>query len=143
MNWQLPTAPRKPVHLKQRLFKQHGTPKFSIIPPVWNEDASEDSEEAVIYPHVWRRAARAIRLAERILVVGFSFAATDLQAQSVFRLALDANRHLRLLVIASPTSETRGRIREVFDVPLARRKAVVRQFSDFADLVDHLDAALT
>jgi hypothetical protein len=142
VNWQLPTRPDRPIHLKTRLYKQRGTPRFSIIPPVWNKTSDQRSEEAVIYPHVWRGCARAIRNAARVVVIGFSFGPTDLQAQSVFRLALDANKALRLLVIATPSAEARRRVREVFDVPLANLDVLVRQFKDFDDLVNHLDDAL-
>lgn len=142
VNWQLPATAGKPIHLKTRLYKQRGTPHFSIIPPVWNKSAYTGTEEAMIYPHIWRAAARAIRNAAKIVVVGFSFAPTDLQAQSVFRIALDANKWLELLVLATPSSDTRRRIREVFDVPLAERSVLVRQFESFEDLANHLDTAL-
>jgi hypothetical protein len=142
VNWQLPPRPRDAIRLKTRLYKQRGTPKFSIIPPVWNKAAYADTQEAIVYPHIWRASARAIRMAARVVVIGFSFASTDLQAQSVFRIALDANKSLRLIVLATPSAETRRRIREVFDVPLAEQNAIVRQFSDFEDLVNHMEAAL-
>jgi hypothetical protein len=142
VNWQLPTRADNPIRLKTRLYKQRGTPRFSIIPPVWNKTSDERSEEAVIYPHIWRGCARAIRNAARVIVIGFSFGSTDLQAQSVFRLALDANKALRLLVIATPSGETRRRVRDVFDVPLAKGNVLIRQFRDFDDLARHFDDAI-
>jgi hypothetical protein len=63
VNWQLPSRAGDPIRLKTRLYKQRGTPRFSIIPPVWNKSAYTGTEEAKIYPHIWRprRALSAMR----------------------------------------------------------------------------------
>ncbi len=141
VNWQLPKNDRDPIHLKSRIHRQRGTPRFSIIPPVSNKSLGGETAEATIFRAVWRRCARQIRNADVIAVVGFSFAQTDLYAQSLFRIAVQKNRRLKLLVLAVPGSETRRRIRGVFDVPLAESDVLVRQYEDFRELVDHLPAA--
>lgn len=142
INWQLPSSSGGSVRLKQRLHQQNGTPRFSIIPPVWNKAFGSEATSAV-YRHIWEEAARAIAKADSIVVVGFSFSATDLYAQSLFRTAVRKNRRLRLLVIATPSQETRRRIRGVFDVPLAENdpSPLVRQYTGLEDLVAHLPGA--
>jgi len=126
--------------LKQRLHQQHGVPRFSIIPPVWNK-----AIESPVYAHLWRRARWAIRQAHTIVVIGFSFAPTDLYAQSLFRVAFfrqDRTR-LRRLVIVSPDKSARQRVRQIFDVPLTDHRVVLRQYERLEEFADALPAALT
>lgn len=127
LNWQVRTDD---VKLKQRLHEQHGTPRFTIVPPVWNKGMAEEP----VFRLLWRRAQRAIRSAESIAVVGFSFAPTDLHVEATFRLAL-ARSKLKTLVIANPSEGDRLRTREVFAKAL-QKKAVVRQYDGFSDFVD-------
>jgi hypothetical protein len=138
VNWQLPGSPGAPIRLKTRLHRQHGIPRFSIIPPVWNKPIGP---KATILPYIWQESARALRAAEVVAVIGFAFSPTDLFAHSLFRIALKEKTKLRLLVLASPDKETRRRIRTVFDLPLLRKGVLVRQYDTFEELVDHLPAA--
>jgi hypothetical protein len=135
LNWQLPHGPKTPdtqhklpIKLKERLHGQRGVPSFTIIPPVWNKAAAAHPTFKVL----WKNAERAIRRANEIAVVGFSFAKTDLPVESLFRVAL-ARRSTKLstLVIANHAGPDRERAREVFSKPL-EDGTVVRQYDDFA-----------
>ncbi len=137
LNWQLPPDRTSPIKLKQRLYMQRGTPRFSVIPPVWNKAIAANQN----FQALWKNAERAIRAAEHVAVVGFSFAATDLPVQSLFRVALARKRDLRTLVIANPSPDDRRRIRGVFAKPL-QHGTVIRTYSDIGAFVDALPDAL-
>ena len=130
IHWQFPVGPsRSPVKLKQRLHSQRGTPRFDIVPPEWNKSVREQP----LLRHLWRQAFRAIRSAERVAVIGFSFTPTDLHVESLFRLAL-TNAKLKTLVIANPSAADRERIRRVFAPALERTRAVVRQYDSLGEV---------
>lgn len=137
LNWQLPSgedAERDTIRLKQRLYEQHGTPRFTIIPPEFVKNIHKDPN----FEALWRNAERAIRGAEVIALVGFSFTPTDLHVESLFRIAL-AKSNLKTLIIANPSVADRRRIRSVFARPL-ERGCVVRQYDYLSDFAKHLAA---
>lgn len=136
LNWQLPEGGRTmQIKLKQRLHQQHGVPKFTIVPPVWNKQV--DSHD--IFRRIWALAAGRLRRASLVCVIGFSFVPTDLYAQSLFRLALGKGKtRLRRLLIANPDKEARYRIRQVFDVPLLEPKVLLRQYASLEELTSSL-----
>jgi hypothetical protein len=138
LNWQLPPAdePDGDVQLKLRLHTQRGTPRFTVIPPVWNKDALEQP----IFHSLWISAERAIRTARHVAVVGFSFVPTDLPVESLFRVALARAGRLQTLIIANPSREARQRVRRVFSRSL-EDGAVVRQYDGFEDFVSALPGA--
>ena len=87
LNWVLPSAAGARsgrIKLKERLYQQRGTPRFTIIPPEWAKNIEGDENFATL----WRDAERAIRNATSVALVGFSFAPTDLHVESLFRVAL-------------------------------------------------------
>lgn len=135
INWQLPTveAEVKPIVLKERLYAQNGTPRFTIIPPEWIKNI-DDANFRVL----WTHAERAIRNAEQIAFVGFSFTPTDLHVEALFRIALAKQNKLRELIIANPSQDHRRRIRSVFAKPL-EGGLLLRQYDDLAQFAQHLD----
>lgn len=141
LNWQL--SPAQPVttdeiRLKQRLYQQNGTPRFSIIPPAFSKNITEDPT----FSALWRNAERAIRHAEIITLVGFSFPPTDLHVDSLFRLARAGSKDsLRSLVIANPSEADRRRTRSVF-APSLVKGCLVREYSDIKELAAHAREAL-
>jgi len=140
LNWIISERPRPEIRLKQRLHQQRGTPHFTIIPPGWNKGIDGND----VFREIWREAAHRIRAADKIAVVGFSFVATDLHAQSLFRIALEDRKKtkLRRLIIVNPNHEARRRIRGIFEVSLAARRALVRQYDSFEEFVAALPMAL-
>jgi len=124
------------IRLKQRLWEQNGIPKFTIIPPVWNKDAVNQS----VFQTIWRRAARDTTSGSR---------GTD-------RLFLHTHGSLRAVALPSWSSEdaasaaghresdsaTRQRIRRIFDVPLLRENVIVRQYDEFSELEGELPNCL-
>jgi hypothetical protein len=141
LNWQLPPSDPQgslsaPIKLKERLYQQRGTPRFTIIPPERVKNIDGDGN----FRALWQNAERAIRNAKTIAFVGFSFTATDLHVESLFRVALAGSARLKTLIIANPNSEDRARIRTVFAKPL-ERSCLVRQYEDLADFAGHLDAS--
>jgi hypothetical protein len=137
LNWQLPDNLTDPVKLKQRLYMQRGVPVFTVIPPVWNKATADNANFAAL----WQYAERAIRSAEHIAVIGFSFARTDLPVQSLFRVALAKKTNLKTLAIANPSADDRRHIRDVFARPL-NTGTIVRTYDDFKGFVSALPAAL-
>lgn len=134
LNWQLSSDASEDIKLKQRLYQQRGTPRFSIIPPEWVKNIDGDP----VFRTLWSRAGRAIRGAETIALVGFSFTPTDMHVEALFRLALSRQSRLRTLVIANPSKEHRRRIRDVFSRPLVNNSVLVRQYEDLEDFAGHL-----
>ena len=126
------------IRLKQRLYQQNGTPRFTIIPPEFIKNIRDDSN----FEALWRNAERAIRHAEVIALVGFSFTPTDLHVDSLFRIAqAGGNNRLRSLVIANPSKSDRRRIRSVFSRSL-EQGCLVRQYSTLGDLATHVATVL-
>lgn len=141
INWQLPRAERSedsPIRLKQRLYQQNGTPQFTIIPPEFVKNIGDDRN----FKALWRNAERAIRHAEVVALVGFSFTPTDLHVDSLFRIAqAGGNNKLRSLVIANPSQLDRRRIRAVFSKSLQRGR-IVRQYATLEDLAARIDSGV-
>ena len=130
-NWSEDTA-LNDLRLKQRLYKQQGTPRFKIIPPEFVKNIRKDNN----FEALWRNAERAIRHAEVLAFVGFSFVPTDLHVDALFRIALSGNSKLRSLLIANPSQEHRRRIRSVCAQAL-RPDVLVRQYQTLEELADH------
>jgi hypothetical protein len=141
LNWQLPPGDEAltgEVRLKQRLYLQRGTPRFTIIPPEFVKRIGDDENFAAL----WRNAERAIRHAQVIALVGFSFTPTDLHVDSLFRIAqAGGNNRLRSLVIANPSQNDRRRIRSVFARSLSKG-CVVRQYSTLGELATHAHSGI-
>ena len=96
------------VVLKSRPYtKQRGTPRFSIIPP----ESSKAYDEG-LFAGLWRGAAQSLSGAKHLVVIGYSFPATDLHSASLFRNSLKRDS-LRSLVVVNPDREARRRAREV------------------------------
>lgn len=141
LHWQLPERDTsddpRPIKLKQKLYQQRGTPRFTIIPP---ENVKRIDENRNIR-RLWTHAERAIRTADTVALVGFSFTPTDLHVDSLFRFAL-ADASLKRLVIANPSPEHRRKIRAIFSNQL-RQGAIVRQYDTLEDLAGALPDAFT
>jgi SIR2-like domain len=136
INWQLPDTDDEEVRLKERLYRQRGTPRFTIIPPEWAKNIDSDPN----FSTLWKNAERAIRNARSITLIGFSFTPTDLHVESLFRVALAKTGRLKKLVIVNPSREHRARIRTVFSKPL-EAGCIVQQYDTLADYARQLKNA--
>lgn len=137
INWQLPGPEAddplsSSIKLKQRLYQQRGTPRFTIIPPEWVKNIDDPN-----FRVLWRNAERAIRTARSIALVGFSFTPTDLHVESLFRIALAGNTNLERVLISNPRAEHRRRIRSVFAGSLSE-DVIVRQYDYLEDFAQAL-----
>jgi SIR2-like domain len=141
LNWRFPVdraeAHRSPIRLKERLYQQRGTPRFTIIPPEWAKNIDEDPNFRVL----WKNAERAIRNARCIALIGFSFTPTDLHVESLFRVALAKTTKLKTLIIVNPSPAHRQQIRSVFAKPL-ERSSVVRQYETLEEFATHLHESI-
>lgn len=131
LNWfPFPDGGKGPIKLRERPYKQAGNKQYEIVPPeyVKRQDAQP------IYTTLWSHAEMALRRAEVLAFVGFSFTPTDLDVEALFRLALiSGKKKLKRVVIANPSGDHRRRIRSIL-APSLRDGASVVQFDDFRAL---------
>lgn len=139
LNWfPFPPGGQGPIKLRERPYKQAGQKRYEIVPPeyVKRKDAQP------IYKALWGHAEMALRRAEVLVFIGFSFTPTDLDVEALFRLALVSGRKkLRRVVIANPNREHRQRIRSIL-APALRDGAILVQFDSFRALSAHLAEVL-
>lgn len=117
------------VKLKQRPYTMQAGSKlrFDIIPPEWNKHYDQG-----YFKQIWRRAAAAIREAETIVSIGYSFPATDLHTSSLFRISIP--KRLKSVVIVNPSKDARRRTMQVLSRGLTpeTRVLVYDRFAEFA-----------
>jgi len=116
------------IRLRERPFRQTGNEVYEIVPPVYAKRVDRPE-----FKTLWRRAERAIRLARRLTLIGFSFTPTDTHVDSFFRTAMAGNSKLEDLIVVNPNRSDRQRIRSVFATQLARREVRVVQFEYLSD----------
>jgi hypothetical protein len=73
-----------------------------IIPPVKYKNYSHFG---TIFNQLWERAEKSIRLADRIIIIGYSFPKTDIQTDILFRKALIQRTSLPEIFIVDPYPE--------------------------------------
>jgi hypothetical protein len=133
-----PSDEGEPIRLRERPYRQTGKEVYEIIPP----ELAKRIGDRPVFSTLWRRAERAIRLATRVVLIGFSFTPTDTHVDSFFRMALAGNKKLERLIIANPSKSDRYRIRSVFASKLGGGRAQVVQYDRFEHLAPDLDALL-
>jgi hypothetical protein len=108
LHFQFGEGDSKKVRLKERPYtKQHGTPRYSIIPPESNK-----AYDKGIFAVLWANAAEALGRARNLIIIGYSLPATDLHATALFRTSIRSEQ-LKSLTIVNPSREDRARIRSV------------------------------
>lgn len=137
LNWrEFPNDPNAPILLREKIYKQNGQKTYTIIPP--EQSKAIDQEP---FPTLWKRAASALRSAETLALVGFSFPPTDQLVEAMFRMALEDNKRIQRIVIVNPSKADRQRMRTVTSVALGRVKRVV-QFDSLAEFAPHAERLL-
>ena len=120
--------------MRERPYKQGGDKEYELVPP---ENAKRLSDRPVL-TRPWGNAELALRRAEVLALVGFSFTPTDLHVDSLFRLAMASNRSLKRVIIVNPSAEHRRAIRSVLSRELRRDIRLV-QFDRLGEFADHVD----
>jgi hypothetical protein len=133
LNWYpFPEDESDPIRLRERPYKQRGQKLYEIVPPEYVKSIGSRP----IFPTLWANAEFALRRAQTLIFVGFSFTPTDLDVEALFRLALASNKRLKRVVIANPSHEHRRRIRSIL-APALESGALLTQFDYFRDLAPH------
>lgn len=134
LNWRpLPEDDSAEIKLRERPYKQKGDKDYELVPP----ENSKQLENRAVLKKLWGSAERALRRAEVLALIGFSFTPTDLHVDSLFRVALAANQRLKLVVIVNPDPEHRRAIRAVMTPQLARDIRLV-QFDRLGQFAPHV-----
>jgi hypothetical protein len=94
------------------------------VPPTWNKSSS-----TAPLKEVWRRAAKELGNAERIVVIGYSFPITDMFFKYLFALGSDSDAHLeRFIVINGPNgADTAARFKGLLG-PMTSQSFVFHPF---------------
>jgi hypothetical protein len=95
-----------------------------LVPPTWNKSSS-----TAPLKEVWRRAAKELGNAERIVVIGYSFPITDMFFKYLFALGSDSDAHLeRFIVINGPNgADTAARFKGLLG-PMTSQSFVFHPF---------------
>lgn len=133
LNWrEWPSDPDALIRLREKIYKQNGQKAYEIIPPEFLKAVEREP-----FQTLWKRAASALKSAETIAMVGFSFPPTDQLVEAMFRMALEENRKLKRLVIVNPSKIDRDRMRKVCTAVLSRPTTRVVQFDYFSEFSPH------
>lgn len=96
------------IKLKIRPYtRQRGDLNFEILPPVSHKNFDEG-----VFRSLWQRASGAINETDSMVLIGYSFPATDLHSVALFRSSVAENR-LRKLTIVNPDEGARSRAVDV------------------------------
>lgn len=112
------------VSLRSEPYERLKGKNVALIPPEWNKTLTEKP-----FNGIWRKASIALRNATTTIVIGYSFPATDMHAEALFRISV-GQRPLQNLVIVNPNSDARQRTREL----LFRRLAPTTRVLEFTSL---------
>jgi len=108
LHFQFAGPEARQIALKQRPYtKQNGTPRFSIIPPESNK-----AYDRGIFAQLWKNAALALGRARHVVVIGYSFPATDLHTGALFRTSIKEGA-LQSVVVVNPDRAARARARDL------------------------------
>ncbi|MEX2227563.1 MAG: SIR2 family protein [Dehalococcoidia bacterium] len=108
------------VRLKERPYtRQRGNLRFTIIPP-----ESQKRFDEGVFARLWKLAGRELYSSRSIVVIGYSFPATDLHSTALFRTNTKGG-NLRALTIVNPDPEARRRTRDVLQRGIGPQTRVV------------------
>lgn len=100
----------------------------ALVPPTWNKTQVHWN-----FARLWKRAAKELREAERIWVIGYSVPLSDAFFHDFLALSLAAPTGLRLIAAVNPDTEAAQRLRGRLG-PLASQRFshIAQRFEDFA-----------
>lgn len=97
-----------------RVFDSDGNPKWdhtpTIVPPVLDKSQHYATDRL---KEQWANAHLALEQADEIVIIGFSFPATDVSCQFLFQSALKSRKNVRIVVVNSD-SHIRNRYDPIF-----------------------------
>ncbi|HST56744.1 MAG TPA: SIR2 family protein [Solirubrobacteraceae bacterium] len=107
LNWLTddPTAKRPTVRLEKNMGMGSASPL--IITPLLYK-----SYRQWPFPRLWEQAAELLRECRRLVIVGYSFPATDFEARALLRKSR-AENPLESLIVVNPSSRDRKRAAEI------------------------------
>jgi hypothetical protein len=117
------------IRLKTRPYtRQRGDLDFEILPPVSHKNFDEG-----LFRALWQRASRAINETASMVLVGYSFPATDLHSVALFRSSVAA-KGLKKLTIVNPDASSRSRAVDVLRRGINEGTRIIEfdTFSEFA-----------
>ena len=128
----LPMRLREILHRVGRLCPHDSSAVVAaIVPPTWNK-----TEHHKIFHAVWKRAASEMATADRIVIAGYSFPASDGFFRDLLALGLLGTTRLRQFAVVDPDPEVHGRFRALLS-PQSQRRYVGYQ-ARFEDALPNL-----
>lgn len=105
----------------------------NIIPPTWDKTILGEWP----WKPVWEEASRVLKQTRCLIVIGYSVPPTDLTSQALIRSSLSGGE-LRLLVVANPDPDARGRVIDLARGAITARTRILElnTLRDFAALLD-------
>ncbi len=107
------------VLLKEGPYTQHGTLKFSILPPEWSKHYDRG-----VFACIWRLASAAIHKAEHLIFIGYSLPAKDMHSTVLFRTSVK-KEGLKSVVVVNPDPGARRRTSDVVQHGLSKSTRVL------------------
>lgn len=115
------------IKLKTRPYtRQRGDLNFEILPPVSHKNFDEG-----LFRALWQRASRAINQTDSMVLIGYSFPATDLHSVALFRSSVAA-AGLKKLTIVNPDANSRARAVDVLRRGISDRTRII-EFDTLAE----------
>ncbi len=105
--------PTKDSQFELPIAKLHGSIDGQIVPPSWRKDINQGITEH------WTNAARWIKEANEIRILGYSLPATDVYIKYLFSTALSEARNIQKIdaICLDPEGNVRSRYENLFDFP--------------------------
>jgi hypothetical protein len=105
-----------------------------IIPPVWDKRIGGDP----ILEAIWKRARKALRDSNVLIIIGYSAPDTDLLSQSLLEVApAETNDKLKHLVVANPDAACRRKLLDLLK-HATNTTTSVTEFESFKNLASCL-----
>jgi hypothetical protein len=106
VNWALERATDNPyLHIKEEYDPSFGGLEGFIQPPTWqkrqNSRGGGEVDGGLL--SLWSNAIKALSIATKIVVIGYSFPTTDYYVKSMFQIGLKNNIGLRKFLVVNPS----------------------------------------
>lgn len=132
LHWADIDVVKKRLRLDTDAYGSRGE-RDNIIPPTWDKAILGEWP----WKPVWQAASSMLRSTRCLIVIGYSVPQTDLTSQALIRSSLSGGS-LRLLVVANPDSNARGRVIDLARGAIDSRTRILEldSLQEFAQLLD-------